>query len=548
MDVFEEEDWPKEAEKMYERIEVLGKGSFGLVYMCQRKNKPEDDFDDEYVAVKNIEIREEKGKVYAEREISILRELKHPNIIRLIRAFPVHKDISRLVSLQLARGPNLQRVVGKRGALGLPLCRLISRELVAAVSYLHGRGVLHRDIKPTNLILENTEICPVDYYDYSHDNAIWSDGPEAEKMVKRKKWKVMLVDFGFARALEASEVYLDDKNDNNNQIPKVGESKKKKRHMRNSITLEKNRHPNSVIQKAMSTSSIKDSSYNSITGDDDDELGDIALIEQAANSLRLTTVDPTIKGPSKRRTSNISNLEGINETRAIISKGVPNIENNRNNAGRGGKRESIAKHKVRSMSALGTKAYAAPEIKHQLRNKTAEDVEKTNAALTECVADYGMIVDAYSVGWTLRVILTGVPPNQTISKYMRKYHGQEPSADFDDEVLCCCPSFFGLFPKSNGDDKIETNEKKEKPNFRVRDTNEMPKEATLFISSLTKKDPEERMSIRQAQLHPWIRGDEGSGEPPYDVQQGDYPSHHGDPVVPLKCAGDLTRVVEKHHQ
>ena len=133
------------------------------------------------------------------------------------------------MSLQLARGPNLQRVVGKRGALGLPLCQLISRELVAAVSYLHGRGVLHRDIKPTNLILENTEVRPVDYYDYSHDNAIWSDGPEAEIMVKRKKWKVMLVDFGFARALEASEVYLDNKDENYNQIPEEEESKQKKK-------------------------------------------------------------------------------------------------------------------------------------------------------------------------------------------------------------------------------------------------------------------------------------------------------------------------------
>ena len=77
--------------------------------------------------------------MYAQREISILSELKHPNVIRLIRAFPVYNEISRLVALQLARGPNLQRVVGKRGAIGLPLCRLISRDLVAAVSYLHGR-------------------------------------------------------------------------------------------------------------------------------------------------------------------------------------------------------------------------------------------------------------------------------------------------------------------------------------------------------------------------------------------------------------------------
>jgi serine/threonine protein kinase len=536
MDTFEEEDWPKNAEKMYERIEVLGKGSFGLVWMCQRKTKPEDDLDDEYVAVKNIEIKEEKGKVYAQREISILTELKHPNVIRLIRAFPVYNDISRLVSLQLARGPNLQRVVSKRGALGLPLCRLISRELVAAVSYLHGRGVLHRDIKPTNLILENTEIRPVEYYDYSHDNSIWSDGEDADEMIKRGKWKVMLVDFGFARALEASEVYLDDynKNDNNKvkEAPPVG-AKKKKRHLRNSITLE-SQHPNPVPQR--------DVSIKSLPGDDD-ELGDIALIERAANALRQNTEDPSITGPAQRRTSNVSNLEGISETRVTIATTVPSIENNNGN-----RRASITQQKVRSMSALGTKAYAAPEIKHQLRNKTTADLEKTNAALTECVADYGMIVDAYSVGWTLRVILTGVPPNQTISKYMRKYDGQEPSAEMFDEVVCCCPFFFGGGGGSEDDGKTDNDDKsnksKEKPNFRVRDTDEMPKEATLFISSLTKKDPEERMSIRQAQLHPWIRGDE---EPPYVVPQGDYPSHHGDPVVPLKCAGELTRVTENHH-
>ena len=56
------------------------------------------------------------------------------------------------------------------------------------------------------------------------------------------------------------------------------------------------------------------------------------------------------------------------------------------------------------------------------------------------------------------------------------------------------------------------------------------------------------LSIRQAQLHPWIRGEENDGEPPYVVPQGDYPSHHGDPVVPLKCAGELTRATENHHQ
>jgi serine/threonine protein kinase len=527
-DLLLEEEWPKEADAMYSRMAVLGKGSFGLVWMARRVAKPVDDDDDEYVALKNIEIKEDKGKVYAQREISILSELRHPNVIRLIRAFPVYKDTSRLVALQLARGPNLQRVVAKRGALGLPLVRQISRQLVAATSYLHGRGVLHRDIKPTNLILENTELAATDYYDYTQDLAIWSDGPDAQEAVARNRWKVMLVDFGFARALTHKEIH------------------EQSRPMRNSIMLER-KH---VEQPESDDKSTGEKSSGDLSADDD------MLIAQSAAAFRRESIQDlgTFVGIgdeelTKQRKSHVSLFVGIDEVKeekVEIKKEAPmrnstsadlssvDAKQRRLSLLRARPRHnrfSSTRTKMRSMSALGTKAYAAPEIKDQLRNKTKADHEKSNAALTECVADYGMIVDAFSVGWTLRVILTGVPPNSTISQYMRKHKNKEISEE-PAEVGCCCFS-------SRSKPSIE------KVPFRVRDIDEIPNEATLFISALTKANPEDRMSIREAQGHPWIRGDDT--EEPYEVVQGDYPSHHGDPVVPLKCAGELSRIVERHH-
>lgn len=129
-----QEDWPADCFLKYERVEVLGKGSFGMVWMSRRTLPALDVFDDEFVAIKAIQIKNEKSKVYAEREIRILQELRHPNVVRLIQAFPIFND-TRVVVLQLARGPNLHQLAIKRGALGLPLCRLVSRQLIAAVGY-----------------------------------------------------------------------------------------------------------------------------------------------------------------------------------------------------------------------------------------------------------------------------------------------------------------------------------------------------------------------------------------------------------------------------
>ncbi len=84
----------------------------------------------------------EEDRKYTMREISILSEICHLNIVRCLRY--VEMPRSQLVVMTLADGPNLGDFVTVGGALSLLLARLAARQLISAVAYLHSRGELYR--------------------------------------------------------------------------------------------------------------------------------------------------------------------------------------------------------------------------------------------------------------------------------------------------------------------------------------------------------------------------------------------------------------------
>lgn len=164
------------------------------------------------------------------------------------------------------------------------------------------------------------------------------------------------------------------------------------------------------------------------------------------------------------------------------------------------------------MSALGTIAFAAPEIKYKARSK---DAIANADVLSSAVADYGMTADAYSMGITIREMLTGVPSHvQDIAGYIRDENSLLV------KLFTCCSSRPG--------------EGKRHMTYRL--PNALPGDASRLVKDLTIKKEEERSSVRQAQANTWICGREGEAK--YELPMGDNPSKHGDPVNFLKCAGN----------
>uniref|UniRef100_A0A5B7BET3 Putative cyclin-dependent kinase D-3 n=1 Tax=Davidia involucrata TaxID=16924 RepID=A0A5B7BET3_DAVIN len=131
----------------YLKREVLGEGTYGVVY------KAIDTKTGQIVAIKKIRLGKQKEGVNftALREIKLLKELKDPNIIELIDAFP-HKGNLHLVFEFMET--DLEAVIRDRNIVLSPAdIKSYLQMTLKGLAYCHKKWVLHRDMKPNNLLI-----------------------------------------------------------------------------------------------------------------------------------------------------------------------------------------------------------------------------------------------------------------------------------------------------------------------------------------------------------------------------------------------------------
>jgi serine/threonine protein kinase len=128
----------------YRILHKLGQGGMGIVYAA------EDPSLGRRVALKTITHSDEESRRRFQREARAAASVSHPNACQI---FEIAEDAGRLfIAMELLDGEPLAERL-KRGPLALTEALTLGREMLGALDALHAQGVIHRDVKPSNVFL-----------------------------------------------------------------------------------------------------------------------------------------------------------------------------------------------------------------------------------------------------------------------------------------------------------------------------------------------------------------------------------------------------------
>ncbi|XP_062861056.1 NUAK family SNF1-like kinase 1 [Trichomycterus rosablanca] len=134
----------------YELLETLGRGTYGKVKKAVERHTGR------VVAIKSIrkeKIKDEQDMVHIRREIEIMSSLRHPHIISIYEVFE-NKDKIVIVMEYASKG-ELYDYISERRKLNERETRHFFRQIVSAVHHCHKKGVVHRDLKLENVLLDD---------------------------------------------------------------------------------------------------------------------------------------------------------------------------------------------------------------------------------------------------------------------------------------------------------------------------------------------------------------------------------------------------------
>lgn len=143
---------------VWHRGPKIGQGSFGDVYLGLNG------LTGELMAVKQVDVNIGGNKTPSEgnetkitalkREISFLRDMAHERVVRYLGCA---QDVNRMyIFLEYVPGGSVASLLGLYGAFAPPLVRSFTNQVLIGVQYLHSKGVVHRDIKGGNILVDNT--------------------------------------------------------------------------------------------------------------------------------------------------------------------------------------------------------------------------------------------------------------------------------------------------------------------------------------------------------------------------------------------------------
>ncbi|XP_068153603.1 serine/threonine-protein kinase Nek8 [Drosophila tropicalis] len=142
----------------YEKIRIVGQGSFGIAILYRRKS------DGHHIVFKQINLGDltPPGRDLAMNEVDVFSKLHHPNIVSYLGSFI--KDNTLLIEMEYADGGTLAHIIAERqGQVHFPERYIIAvfEQISSAINYMHSENILHRDLKTANVFLNRRGIVKI---------------------------------------------------------------------------------------------------------------------------------------------------------------------------------------------------------------------------------------------------------------------------------------------------------------------------------------------------------------------------------------------------